>query len=122
MSEFDRCSAITTAGAPCPNRTLPHSSFCFAHDPALAARREDARRKGGAATRRSERLARMIPGQLQTVYTTLETALAEVHDGTITPSVANAMAAIASAMVRTLTAGEMEERLRALENRRNGTE
>ena len=46
-----------------------------------------------------------------------EKALDEVHAGTLPPSRAQAMASLATAMVRVLTAGELEERLRELEGR-----
>jgi hypothetical protein len=51
------------------------------------------------------------------VYDRLETALGEVHDGTLKPGQAVAMAAVAPAMVAVLQAGELEERLRVLEGR-----
>ncbi len=39
----------------------------------------------------------------------------EVHDGTLDPKVASAMAALSRAMVSVLAAGELEERVRQLE-------
>jgi hypothetical protein len=52
---------------------------------------------------------------LVATFDTLENLLAEVHAGKITPARATAMATVARAMVAVLTAGEMEERLRKLE-------
>jgi len=49
------------------------------------------------------------------VYDALETALDEVHKGALEPRVGGAMAALAGAMVRVLTSGELEERVRRLE-------
>ena len=40
-----------------------------------------------------------------------------VHRGELDPRAASAMASLAGALVRTITAGELEERLRALEDR-----
>jgi hypothetical protein len=49
------------------------------------------------------------------VFDTLEQALTEVHRGASTPGQATAMAALSRAMVSVLTAGELEERVRQLE-------
>ena len=50
----------------------------------------------------------------------LEYALGEVHRGELDPRAASAMASLAGALVRAMTAGELEERLRALEDRGAG--
>ena len=47
-------------------------------------------------------------------------ALGEVHRGELDPRAASAMASLAGALVRAMTAGELEERLRALEDRGGG--
>ena len=45
----------------------------------------------------------------------LEKALQEVHDGDLDPRQAHAMASLAGALVKVITSGELEERLRKLE-------
>ena len=50
----------------------------------------------------------------------LENALGEVHRGELEPRVLSAMVSLAGTLVRTITAGELEERLRALEDRGAG--
>jgi len=50
----------------------------------------------------------------------LEDALGEVPRGELDPRAASAMASLAGALVRAMTAGELEERLRALEDRGGG--
>jgi hypothetical protein len=50
----------------------------------------------------------------------LEKALGEVHDGTLAPQKASAMAALAGALVRLTEAGELVLRLDALEERLQG--
>lgn len=47
------CHGFTLDGQPCPNKAMHGSEFCFGHnpDPAVKARRIDARRKGGRARR-----------------------------------------------------------------------
>ena len=46
---------------------------------------------------------------------TLLDALAEVHNGDLEPGQANAMAALAGAIVKVYSSGQLEERLEALE-------
>jgi O-acetylhomoserine/O-acetylserine sulfhydrylase-like pyridoxal-dependent enzyme len=53
------------------------------------------------------------------IFDVLETALTEVHEGNLEAKRASAMAAIAGAMVRVLSAGELEDRVRRLEERSN---
>ena len=56
-----------------------------------------------------------MPATLKPVIGTLLGALEEVHDGTLDPKVANAMAALAGAVGRLYQAGVLEERLASLE-------
>jgi hypothetical protein len=57
----------------------------------------------------------LCPPRLVGVFDLLEEALSEVHDGQLDPRIAQAMSSLASAMVRVLTSGELEERVRRLE-------
>ena len=61
-----------------------------------------------------------MPPRLLATFNRLEEALEEVHAGVLPPARAQAMAAVAGAMIRVLTAGEMEERLRNMEERIEG--
>ena len=92
------------------------SGYCIGHDPGAL----EARRKGGHGKSRAERAAKLLPARLQPVVSLLEDALAEVHRGELDPRAASAMASLAGALVRTITVGELEERLRALEDRGGG--
>ena len=96
---------------------LGAGTYCFAHDPAKAAERQAARQRGGQHRANLVRLRGLVPPRLISVYDRLESALGEVHDGTLQPGQAAAMAGLARAMVAVLQAGELEERLRALEER-----
>ena len=58
-----------------------------------------------------------MPRRLRPVFNLLARAMVETYEGQLNPRQANAMSSLAGAMVRTLTAGEMEERLRVLEER-----
>ncbi len=92
------------------------SGYCIGHDPGAL----EARRKGGHATSRAERAGKLLPARLQPMVSLLEDALGEVHRGELDPRAASAMASLAGALVRAMTAGEMEERLRVLEDRGGG--
>lgn len=105
-----RCPALRKDGQPC--RATPGASgYCVGHDPASAA----ARAKGGRSTGRAARALRLLPERLRPVADMLARALEEVHSGALEPRRASAMAAVAGALVRVTQAGEMEERVRALE-------
>ena len=60
---------------------------------------------------------KLLPARLQPMVSLLEDALGEVHRGELDPRAASAMASLAGALVRAITAGELEERLRTLEDR-----
>lgn len=114
-SVTQRCTSTRRDGEPCTAQagTL---GYCIGHDPGAL----EARRKGGRATSRAERAAKLLPTRLQPMVSLLENALGEVHRGELDPRAASAMASLAGALVRTITAGELEERLRALEARGAG--
>lgn len=94
---------------------MPYRTHCLWHDPERAQARAEARRRGGANRAGVVRLRRLVPPRLIPVFDKLEQALSEVHDGTLKPGQAVAMAALARAMVAVLQAGELEERVRRLE-------
>jgi len=58
-----------------------------------------------------------MPPRLVPIYELLESALGEVHEGSLKAGQAIAMATLARALVAVLQAGEMEERVRQLEQR-----
>lgn len=108
------CRATRKDGQRC-RATPTGDGFCLAHSPALADKRRAAYARGGHNKARHVRLARLMPPRLVPVFEVLERALAEVHDGDLDPPRAQAMAAVAGALVRVLTSGELEGRLRRLE-------
>src|SRR3954447_24829524 len=94
--------------------------YCFPHSPTRAAERAAVQGRGGAHRASVARLRRLCPPRLTSVYDALETALGEVHDGTLPASRALGMAALARALVAVLQAGELEQRLRAVEAQAQG--
>ena len=103
----ERCKAVVTLS----------SGYCAMHDPARQADVAAARVRGGRHSATSVRLSRLMPARLVPVYAQLEQALADVLADRLDPKNATAAAAISRAMVAVLTAGEVEERLRKLEER-----
>ena len=114
-TERMRCKSKTRSGDPCKGFALK-DGYCFSHSPTLERKRLEARAKGGKNSARSARLMGLVPPRLMPVYDRLESALEEVHTGTLESKQASAMAALARAMVAVLTSGELEERVRAIES------
>jgi hypothetical protein len=119
-SNRKQCPGIRADGAPCRSTPQRGSDFCFTHDPARAAERDEARRRGGQNRSNVARLQAHMPPRLNALYGRLEQALDDVLAGRINPRIATAAAALASAMVRVFTDWELEERLRRLEEQQAG--
>ena len=115
MTDHKPCTATTKQGKPCKGQALPGDPYCFIHSPAMADARKAACKKGGINSAKRHRLANLIPPRLMAVYDALEEALTQVHEGELESKQATAMASVATAMVRVLTSGELEERVRKLE-------
>ena len=111
-----KCRGSRSDGAPCASPIIAESGYCFAHDPARIEEATKARRRGGKASAAMERTRRLAPSSLRDTYSALEAALAEVHEGRLAPPRAQAMASLARAMIAVVTAGEVEERVRSLED------
>jgi hypothetical protein len=109
-SDRQRCRGTRRDGRPC-TATAGRDGLCVGHRPEA----QEARRRGGRASSKTARLARLMPPRLASVYDLLEEALERVYRGEVSPRVAAAMGSLASAMVRVLTAGELEDRVRRLE-------
>jgi hypothetical protein len=90
--------------------------WCFAHAPASA----QWRAKGGHNRSNVARAEAALPPRLKQVEGVLSNTLAQVYRGTMEPRQATAVAAVASAIVRVLQAGDLEQRLIALEQAVNG--
>ena len=110
------CSARRRDGQLCQATAGPDGK-CFAHSPALRAKAQEARRQGGLNRSRSARLAKLLPQRLMPVFDTLEVALGQVYRGELLPQRAQAMASLAGCLVKLLTSGELEQRVRQLEER-----
>lgn len=106
-----RCHGVRNAGGRCQG-FAGKSGYCFTHDPATTPEaRHEARMNAGPGNR----LVKMMPTRLRPVFDELITAMKDVVTGKISPSQATALASLATASVRVLLSGELEERLRAID-------
>ena len=103
-SVTQRCVSTRRDGAPCTAQAGT-SGYCIGHDPGAP----KARRKGGHGKSRAARAQKLLPARLRPAAERLERALNEVHDGELDPRAATAMPSLAGALVRVITAGELEE-------------
>lgn len=110
LADPQQCRATRKDGSQCRGQATA-SGYCFAHDPAAS----EGRARGGRNRSRAARSIKALPERLRPIADTLAGALDEVHRGELDPRQATAMAALAGAYVRVLTAGEYESRIRALE-------
>jgi hypothetical protein len=117
MAHEGTCAATRRDGQACTAGVVGNGRWCFAHDPALQGKREQARRRGGENRATSRRLQKLLPARLVPVFAQLAVALAETHAGTLDYKQAQAMAAVARAMAAVLQVGELEARVRELEER-----
>jgi hypothetical protein len=118
MTTFrEQCKAITKGGERCRGNVVDSEGFCFTHSPELMDRRREGSSRGGKHKSSIVRLEKLMPERLAPVYSKLETVLDQLHSGRLDPKIAHAMAAVARVMVSVLQVGEMEERLRTLEEK-----
>ncbi len=112
-----KCQAIARSGSRCASPVLPASAYCFVHDPASAAARREASKKGGRARSNQARARKQIPAALapDELAGYLSSLFTAVVAGKVEPKVGTAAATIARVLMEVRAAGEIEERLRALE-------
>ena len=109
-STAPRCQATRVNGEPC-RASAQANGLCFGHQPDAATNRA----KGGRNRSNAARSLKSLPERLRPVADMLATAMDETYSGVMEPKKAQALASLAGAMVRVVTSGEMEERLRTLE-------
>ncbi len=119
-SDPKRCTGQRKDGTPCGAAVMGPGVWCYAHDPARVAERDQARRRGGTNSATRARLDRLVPATLRPMIGSLLEALDEVHAGVLDPKQASAMAALAGAITRAYGVGILEERVQSLEDQREG--
>src|SRR3954451_15079158 len=106
-----RCTANNVSGSPCSSTPVRDDGYCYWHSPALAADREDARRRGGAARSNQARAKKALPaGVLSTdeLRGVLGITIARVLSGAVEPGVGSSVASLARAYVAVTEAGAVE--------------
>jgi hypothetical protein len=115
-----QCQALRKDGQPCRGQAVD-GTYCLAHSPSYKGKVAEARTRGGRNKSRAARMEKLMPIHLRPVYNLLAKAFVETYQGSLSPQQASALSSIAGTMVRVLTAGEMEARLRDLETAVNNT-
>ena len=110
----ERCLGRNRDGSPCSAQPRP-GGYCLWHDPGLAAARAGWRCKGGEGKSTANRAAKRLPKDLRDVRDALLRALRDVEGGGLAAPQANAMAALARAVVAVHQVAELEARVAALE-------
>lgn len=116
----DKCSAITRAGNQCRSKPLPGKTWCMSHDPALADKRREANRAGGAARSNARRAAKAwaaIGKEIgnEDLPAILRSCMVAVRDKSMEPNQANAIATLARTSVQITGDLELEARIQELE-------
>src|SRR5687767_6882175 len=91
------CAGTTRAGKPCGSQVLCDGTHCYVHAPGREQERAEARRRGGEGRAAVRRAQRMMPTDLQPVFTTLASLLDDVIAGRMEPKQATAAATVARA-------------------------
>ncbi len=117
-SEPKRCAGTRRDGTPCGAAVMGPGTLCYAHDPARATERDQARRKGGTNSATRHRLDRLVPATLRTMIADLLDAMGDVRAGTLDPRQASALAALGGVVTRAYSVGVLESRIEALEEQR----
>ncbi len=108
------CGGTKRDGTGCGGIALP-SGLCWAHDPAVRDRADEARRRGGHNRSTIARATRRMPRDLKDLGSRLLEAFEAVNAGELAPDKAHAMARLASVYCTLYQVGEVETRLDALE-------
>jgi hypothetical protein len=122
MDQQGQCERLKKDGTRCRAQALPGKSLCCFHDPELAAKRAEGRKRGGQA--RSKPAVVLPPDTpelpLRTVadvITALGLTINQTRKGELDVKVANAVGYLSGVLLHALKDGELEQRLAALEAR-----
>ena len=118
MSKKKECSAIKKNNEPC-SAAASENGFCFTHDPTRGKERALARRKGGLQNRApSPGDKEKIPDEIRSIeniFSVLDYALVETLALPNGIQRGRLLVSIAHGYIEVVKAGEMEQRLEAVE-------
>ena len=113
-----RCIYVKADGERCKARAMTGSDHCFFHSPEKSTERAAARRAGGHANRAAVLSSAAPDARLEDagdVVRMIAETISQVRRGELDPRVANSVGYLAGVLLKALEAGELEERLAALE-------
>jgi len=114
------CQATNRFGGSCGSNAMEDSIYCFSHDPAHAVRRQEARQKGGFLRKTPKAKVERDNCRLRSVEDVLNLLEETLADTTLqenSTSRTKALVSIALAALKALEIGELEKRLKELEER-----
>jgi hypothetical protein len=117
IDELILCKGTKKDGEPCTVQAL-EDGYCFAHSPALAEKRKEASKKGGANSSKAARLEKLMSPRFAPVSGMLQGVLEELKSNKMDPKTAQAIANVSRVLITVLTMGDLEERVRVLEEKR----
>lgn len=110
------CAHVKTNGEQCRGYAVVGSLYCFAHDPAQAEKRADARSRGGAAgTIPPLEESSVTVQSLRDVLALVELTINDVRAGRVDVKVANSVGYLANLAMKAIEQSDLEARLEALE-------
>jgi hypothetical protein len=113
------CQAITRAGRQCGAHSLRGTRRCFLHSDAKRASALGSLGGRRRTTLRPDALKRFpVPGNAAELRKLLGATIVEIRSASIDPKSANAIAALAGAFLRCVELGDLEARVKRLEDRR----
>lgn len=113
-----RCQALTKSGQPCGAKPAAGQAFCAFHDPGRAAEQAQARKRGGYNRQTPKAAGASGPANLrdpEAILALLEEVLADTRLQENSAQRSRTLISLALAALKALEAGELEERLAALE-------
>ncbi len=112
-----KCEFIKASGEPCQANALLGSTLCFTHNPANAAKRAQARRKGGhnRQTPKGEKHKPYSIASADDIMRALTDALNDVSLTENSHARARSIGYLCQILLKTLEVGEFEKRLEILE-------
>ena len=106
-----KCTATKKNGQACSGRPILESDHCVAHHPEASTWRA----QGGRAKSNIERAHARFPEGLKPIVGGLIEAFEQTHTGALEPRAAQAMASVASSLIRVAEFALLSERLENIE-------